>query len=109
MGLCNLVSRLGEGRFDFIHDGRRLGLDKIFQIVGQRVRNGDQRKTRGSEHLSFGPAEGPELVAADDNGGNTSMLEFDAVVDTPRRAAASIGDGQHHRVACLQPTHHLGR
>ena len=87
------MSRLGESRFDLIDDGRRLGLDKIFQVVGQWVRNGDQRKTGGSEYLSFGSAEGPELITADDHGGNACVLELYAVVDTPRRAATSIGYG----------------
>ena len=109
MGLRYFVSRLGERRFDFVDNGGRLGLHEIFQVVGQWVRDGDQWQPGCAEHLGFGPAKGPELVAADDHRGNAGMLEFYAVVDTPRRAAASIGDGQHHRVTGAEPIHDFGR
>lgn len=63
---------------------------------------GDQnryvRESQGSEQL-LGP--GLKNVGYDDGCRDSSFLEFDAGVDTPHRAAPSIGDSRYHEIALL--------
>ena len=73
------------------------------------MRDGDEWQPRLTEYLGLGSPEGTELIAADDDRGNIGVLELDGVVDTPRRAAASIGNGQNDGVALSEPGHHVLR
>ena len=76
-------------------------------VARHRMGNGYQREAAQAEDLGLRPAQRAELVAADDDGGDAVPLQFDGVVDTPRRARPSIGDRQHDGVTALQAAHHF--
>ncbi len=91
---------------DIVDDPGGLGGDQLLVVVGEWVGDRNEGHPGEAEHLRFGPSERTELVTAQHDGGNACAIQLDGVVDTPRRTAASIGDGENHRVAVLKTIHH---
>ena len=67
----------------------------------QGMRHDGQRQAGHVPAHGFGLRQGEELVGTHGHRGDAAFLEFDTVMDTPRRAGSSVADRAHHRVATV--------
>src|SRR5262249_6570747 len=75
---------LGDG-------GRRLRGDALGRLTAERMRNHEQGQALHPEGVSLVMGQGLEGAGGDDRGGRARPLQRNGVVETPRRAGASVG------------------
>jgi len=76
---------------------------------GHRMRHHGNRQARHAETFRLRLAERKELVRAGDRNRNAALFELDRIVDTPRRAGASIAERGRHRMDPVEPLLREGR
>jgi hypothetical protein len=65
------------------------------------MRDRHDREIRDPVRARLHPSEGKELIGAQHDRGDTAPFQLRGVVDTPRRARASVGRrGQRHLAGC---------
>ena len=102
-----LLRVLGQDLNDLVGASERFGADQLRQVSRQRVWQCDDREAREPASDRRGTAQRRELVARDERGRDTAPLQDQRVVETPRRAGASIRDGGDDCVAGSQLLEHL--
>ena len=80
----------GQPRDNLLQKGIRLGLDGVRLEASQRMGSDCHGQFGHSQSSAFRLTQDFETMGADGYRGDTEPLQFYGVVDTPRRAGASI-------------------
>ena len=85
------VRILGEGTQHSLDDGLGLGRHQRRRYAADRVRHRHHGQTRKAPGADLGLGERNELIRPQDHAGHSPRFQLRGVVDTPRRARASVG------------------
>jgi hypothetical protein len=99
---------LREAARDRLHSAVNFPEHFLLTDTPQWVRDQRQRQVREASIPGLEPGELDKLVGADDDRGNSSSLQQDGAVDTPRRARSSVGGTDQDEVAAGEIGHDLG-
>ena len=103
--MCSGSEPLGK-----LCDGaRRLLGDPLRRLAPKRMLDDEEREVRHPEAMRRPAREGLKGGRGNDHRGDASPLKLNGVVETPRRARASVGGAGDHQVRRLERGEHLRR
>jgi len=91
-----------------LHGVFGFGANGVIVVIGDRMGDDHERIVRYASHLGHDPGRFSEAIGNDGGGGDARFFSRDGIVQTARRATASIPDRRDNGVALLHIGHDLG-